>query len=76
MLERNSIQSEAIRPSRSRTVVCRRLDANRFVKHGLPAATSGSGQYEIHTVKESVDLPEFANGCRLAAALALATLEA
>jgi tripeptide aminopeptidase len=42
----------------------------------LPAATSGSGQYEIHTVKESVDLPEFANGCRLAVALALATLEA
>jgi tripeptide aminopeptidase len=52
------------------------LDANRFVKHGLPTVTIGRGQYEIHTVKEYVDLPEFANGCRLAAALALATLEA
>src|SRR5271169_6869034 len=50
------------------------LDANWFVKHGLPTITIGSGQYEIHTVKEYVDLAEFANGCRLA--VALATLEA
>ena len=32
--------------------------------------TFGSGQYEIHTVKEYVDLEEFANACRLAVALA------
>ena len=50
------------------------LDANWFVKHGLPTVTIGSGQYEIHTVKEYVDMAEFANGCRLA--VALATLEA
>jgi tripeptide aminopeptidase len=49
------------------------LDANWFVHHGLPTVTIGSGQYEIHTVNEYVDLPEFANGCRLA--VALATLE-
>jgi tripeptide aminopeptidase len=49
------------------------LDANWLVRHGLPTVTIGSGQYEIHTVKEYVDLPEFANGCRLA--VALATLE-
>jgi tripeptide aminopeptidase len=49
------------------------LDANWLDKHGLPTVTIGSGQYEIHTVKEYVDLPEFANGCRLA--VALATLE-
>jgi tripeptide aminopeptidase len=49
------------------------LDANWLVKHGLPTVTIGSGQYEIHTVKEYVDLPEFAQGCRLA--VALATLE-
>jgi tripeptide aminopeptidase len=49
------------------------LDANWFDKHGLPTVTIGSGQYEIHTVNEYVDLPEFANGCRLA--VALATLE-
>jgi tripeptide aminopeptidase len=49
------------------------LDANWFVKHGLPTVTIGAGQYEIHTVKEYVDLAEFANGCRLA--VTLATLE-
>jgi len=32
-----------------------------------------AGQNEVHTVKEFVDLPEFAIGCRLA--VALATLE-
>lgn len=46
------------------------LDANWLVKHGVPAVTIGAGQYEIHTVKEYVDLPEFAKGCRLAVALA------
>ncbi len=50
------------------------LDANWFVKHGLSTVTIGAGQYEIHTVKEYVDLPEFAVGCRLA--VALATLDA
>jgi tripeptide aminopeptidase len=49
------------------------LDANWFDKKGVPTVTIGAGQYEIHTVKEYVDLPEFANGCRLA--VALATLE-
>ena len=49
------------------------LDANWFVKHGVPTVTIGVGQYEIHTVNEYVDLPEFAKGCRLA--VALATLE-
>jgi tripeptide aminopeptidase len=49
------------------------LDANWLVKHGLPTLTIGAGQYEVHTVKEYVHLPEFANGCRLA--VALATLE-
>lgn len=49
------------------------LDANWLVKHGVPTVTIGAGQYEIHTVKEYVDLPEFAAGCRLA--IMLATLE-
>jgi tripeptide aminopeptidase len=49
------------------------LDANWFDKHGVPTVTIGAGQYKIHTVNEYVDLPEFANGCRLA--VALATLE-
>jgi tripeptide aminopeptidase len=46
------------------------LDANWLVKHGLPTVTIGAGQNEVHTVKEYVHLPEFANGCRLAVALA------
>lgn len=50
------------------------LDANWLVKHGVPTVTIGSGQYEIHTINEYIDLPEFAQGCRLA--VALATLEA
>lgn len=48
------------------------LDANWFVRHGLPTVTIGAGQNEIHTVSEWVDLNEFANGCRLAVALATA----
>ncbi|WP_428305720.1 M20/M25/M40 family metallo-hydrolase [Lacipirellula sp.] len=50
------------------------LDANWLVNHDMPTVTFGAGQYEIHTVKEYVDLPEFAQGCRLA--IALATLNA
>jgi tripeptide aminopeptidase len=49
------------------------LDANWLDKHGVPTVTIGAGQYEIHTVNEYVDLPEFIQGCRLA--VALATLE-
>jgi tripeptide aminopeptidase len=49
------------------------LDANWLDKHGIPTVTIGAGQYEIHTVNEYVDLPEFAQGCRLA--IALATLD-
>jgi tripeptide aminopeptidase len=50
------------------------LDANWFDKHGVPTVTIGAGQYEIHTIHEYVDVPEYFNGCRLA--VALATLEA
>ena len=39
-------------------------------KHGVPSVTIGAGQYEIHTIKEYVDLPEYERGCRLAVALA------
>jgi tripeptide aminopeptidase len=46
------------------------LDANWLVKHGLPTVSFGAGQNEVHTVKEFVDLAEFATGCRLAVALA------
>lgn len=49
------------------------LDANWLDKHGIPTITIGSGQAEIHTVKEYVNLPEFEKGCRLG--VLLATLE-
>lgn len=46
------------------------LDANWLDKHGVPTVTIGAGQYEIHTIKEYVDLPEYLQGCRLAVLLA------
>jgi tripeptide aminopeptidase len=46
------------------------LDANWFVKHGIPTVTFGAGQNDIHTVKEWVDLVEFHAGCQLAYAVA------
>jgi len=49
------------------------LDANWLVTHGLPTVTFGAGQYEVHTVNEYVDVPEFLRGCRVA--VAAATLE-
>jgi tripeptide aminopeptidase len=49
------------------------LDANWFVRHGIPTITIGAGQNNIHTIDEFVDLPLFVQGCRMA--LALATLE-
>jgi len=49
------------------------LDANWLDKHGVPTVTIAAGQAEIHTVKEYVNLPEFAMGCRIA--VLLATME-
>jgi tripeptide aminopeptidase len=49
------------------------LDANWLDKHGIPTITIGSGQAEIHTVKEYVNLSEFEKGCRLG--VLMATLE-
>jgi tripeptide aminopeptidase len=49
------------------------LDANWLDRHGIPTVTIGAGQYDIHTIKEYVDLPEYAQGCRLA--VVLATME-
>jgi tripeptide aminopeptidase len=49
------------------------LDANWLDKHGIPTVTIGSGQAEIHTVKEYVRLDEFEKGCRLG--VLIATLE-
>ena len=45
------------------------LDANWMARHGVPTATFGAGQYEIHTVNEYVDLDEFEAAVQLAYAL-------
>ena len=49
------------------------LDANWLDKHGVPTITIGSGQAEIHTIKEYVNLPQYAEGCRIA--VLMATME-
>jgi tripeptide aminopeptidase len=49
------------------------LDANWLVRRGIPTITFGAGQRAIHTTEEYVELSDFADGCRLA--LALATQE-
>jgi tripeptide aminopeptidase len=46
------------------------LDANWLDKKGIPTVTIGAGQYEIHTIHEYVDLPEYLQGCRVAIELA------
>jgi tripeptide aminopeptidase len=46
------------------------LDANWLDKHGIPTVTIAAGQAEIHTVKEYVNLPEYAAGCKIAVLLA------
>src|SRR5262249_22557717 len=46
------------------------LDANWLVQHGPPTAAIGARQSEVHPVREYVHLPECANGCRLAGAMA------
>ena len=47
------------------------LDANWLDKHGVPTVTIGAGQYEIHTIKEYVHLPEYEKGCRLGILMAI-----
>jgi tripeptide aminopeptidase len=46
------------------------LDANWLNARGLPTITFGAGQHSPHTVEEFVDVREYIDGCRLAAALA------
>lgn len=46
------------------------LDANWLVRHGVPTVTFGSGQAEVHTVNEYVNVEEYLKACRLAVVLA------
>ena len=46
------------------------LDANWMSAHGFPAVTMGCGQYNIHTVDETLNIPEYLQACRIAVTLA------
>ena len=48
------------------------LDANWLAAHGLPAVTLGCGQHGIHTVDETLNVPEFLNACQIGTRLAAA----
>ena len=45
------------------------LDANWLFQHGIPAATLGCGQQNIHTAAEWLDVPEYLDACRVATRL-------
>ncbi len=50
------------------------LDANWLTAHGFPTVTLGCGQQDVHTVAESLHIPSYLNGCRIALALATAAV--
>jgi tripeptide aminopeptidase len=49
------------------------LDANWLSARGLPTVTLGCGQRNVHTVDESLHLPDYLAACRIALRLATAT---
>lgn len=46
------------------------LDANWMARHGFPAVTLGCGQHGIHTVDETLNIPQFVAACEIATRLA------
>ncbi|HLJ10558.1 MAG TPA: M20/M25/M40 family metallo-hydrolase [Planctomycetaceae bacterium] len=46
------------------------LDANWLSARGLPTVTLGSGQQNVHTVSETLNLEDFLNACRIGLVLA------
>jgi tripeptide aminopeptidase len=46
------------------------LDANWLNAHGIPTVTLGSGQMNVHTTSEMLDLKSFGDACRIAVHLA------
>ena len=49
------------------------LDANWLSARGLPTVTLGSGQQNVHTVNETLNVDDFLNGCRIGLLLAIGT---
>ena len=48
------------------------IDANWLVSHGIPTVSLGAGQQNVHTVDETLVLPDFCRACRIALRLATA----
>lgn len=46
------------------------LDANWMSANGFPTVTLGCGQAEIHTVNETLNVPEYLDACRIALRIA------
>ncbi len=49
------------------------FDANWLISKGIPSITLGTGQRNVHTVKESLVVRDFQTACRLALRLATGT---
>ncbi|MBE7466476.1 MAG: M20/M25/M40 family metallo-hydrolase [Planctomycetes bacterium] len=47
------------------------MDSNWLNAHGIPTVTYGTGQRQVHTPHEWIDLDEYALACRFAAQVAL-----
>ena len=47
------------------------LDANWMSEHRFPAVTLGCGQYNIHTVDETLNIPEYLQACHVGLSLAV-----
>lgn len=47
------------------------LDANWLSARGLPTVTLGSGQQDVHTVNETLNLEDYLNGCQIGLRLAI-----
>jgi len=65
--------TRAIGREPARLVVNGGLDANWLTARGIPSVTMGCGQRDAHTVKETLNLDDFEDACRVALRLALAT---
>lgn len=46
------------------------LDANWMSAHGFPTVTLGCGQYDIHTVDETLNISQYLQACRIAGSIA------
>ena len=46
------------------------LDANWMSAHGYPAVTLGCGQHDIHTVDETLNIPQYLQACEIGVNLA------